>query len=284
MDDLDDFDLDRARKARETRAEPVPEPPRPDGGFRTALIAAVVLLAAGVTVVYLFFRKPAPKATPTPPPSTVPTTPAAIPAVAVPPLAESDGFVRDLARGLSADPRFGAWLLAANLVRTFVAAVTNVADGENPAPHVPFLAAKQPFLVLAKKGRTVIDARSYQRFDGVGDIAASLDAAECARVYHLIEPLVEAAYRELGHPEGGFGKALGSAIATLLKVPVLDADVPVRRAVHAVVVFEYADPRLEEMAPAPKALLRMGPRNVPRVQAKLRELAAALGLPAATAP
>ena len=63
-------------------------------------------------------------------------------------------------------------------------------------------------------------------------------------------------------------------------MPILEADVPVKRVVRAVVVYEYADPRLEAMTPAQKALLRMGPRNVPRVQAKLRELAAALGLPA----
>jgi hypothetical protein len=54
----------------------------------------------------------------------------------------------------------------------------------------------------------------------------------------------------------------------------------VKRVVRAVVVYEYADPKLEALSPAQKALLRMGPRNVPRVQAKLRELAAALRSPA----
>jgi hypothetical protein len=206
------------------------------------------------------------------------------PAIPLPPLDESDGLVRDLARSFSAHPGFGPWLLTKNLIRTFVAVVTNVADGENPAPHVPFLAAKEPFRVVEKRGRVLIDPRGYDRFDGLADVAASLDAAECARVYRLVEPLVEVAYRELGHPEGGFTPALGKAIAGLLKVPVLEADVPLRRVTRAVVVYEYADPRLEEMAPGQKALLRVGPRNVPRVQAKLRELAAALGLPASGAP
>jgi len=36
------------------------------------------------------------------------------------------------------------------------------------------------------------------------------------------------------------------------------------------------DPKLEELSPAQKNLLRMGPRNVARIQAKLRALLAAL--------
>ncbi len=278
MDDLDDYELDEARRAREAGGEP--EPPGPEGGLRTALIAAAVLLAVGVTGVYLYFRKPAPKVTPTPIPSVATATPSATPtpAMALPSLDASDALVRDLARGISANPGFASWLLGKNLVRTLVAVVTNVVDGENPAPHVPFLAAKPPFQVLQKKGRAFIDARSYARLDGLADVVASLDAAECARVYRLVEPLADAAYRELGHPEGGFTTALGNAIGLLLQVPILEADVPVRRVVRAVVVYEYADARLEAMGPAQKALLRMGPRNVPRVQAKLRELAAALGL------
>ncbi len=280
-DELDEYELDQARRIRELEGVD-PEPPPPGGGLRTALIAAAVLLAAGVTGIYLFVRKPVPKAAPTPVPSIAPAGPTAAPtpAIDLPPLNASDALVRDLARGLSTHPSFAGWLLAKNLIRTFVAVVTNVAAGEDPASHVAFLAPKPPFRVLERKGRTLIDPRSYDRFDGLADVAASLDAEECVRVYGLVEPLVEAAYRELGHPEGGFKEALGTAIAALLEVPVVEADLPVRRVVRAVVVYEYASARLEELAPAQKALLRMGPRNVPRVQAKLRELAAALGLPA----
>ncbi len=279
-DDLDDYDLDRRRLAEQGVLEP--ETPPPGRGLRTALIAAGVLLAVGVTGIYLYFSRPLPRATPTEAPSVAPIAPTAAPtpAIDLPPLDSSDAFVRDLARGLSSHHGFAAWLLAKNLIRTFVAVVTNVAAGEDPASHVPFLAPQGPFRVLQKKGRTLIDPKSYDRFDGLADIVASLDAAECARVYRLAAPLLEAAYRELGHPEGGFDKAMSTAMGALLQVPVLEADVPVRRVMRAVVVYEYAEARLEQMAPAQKALLRMGPRNVPRVQAKLKELAGALALPA----
>jgi hypothetical protein len=279
--DLDDYELD---DRRDPETGFVPGDPGPERGFRMALIAGIVVLATGVTAVYLYFRRPAPKAAATPVPSVAaPPTAAPTPAIALPPLDASDAFVRDLAKGFSAHPGFDTWLQAKNLVRTFVAVVSNVVEQENPAPHVPFLAAKPPFLVREARGRTVIDARSYARLDGLADLVASLDAAESARVFRLVEPLADAAYRELGHPGGGFAAALDKAIQALLEVPILEGDVPVRRVVRAIVVYEYEDPKLEALSPAQKALLRMGPRNVPRVQSKLRALAAALEQPAGRA-
>jgi hypothetical protein len=48
--------------------------------------------------------------------------------------------------------------------------------------------------------------------------------------------------------------------------------------VHGVLVYEFADADMEARTPAEKHVLRLGPTNARRVQAKLRELAAALGI------
>ena len=47
--------------------------------------------------------------------------------------------------------------------------------------------------------------------------------------------------------------------------------------------FRYRDPRYEDLTPAQKQFLRMGPRNVKIIQGKLREIAAALAALAAPA-
>ena len=44
------------------------------------------------------------------------------------------------------------------------------------------------------------------------------------------------------------------------------------------------DPALENLAPAQKQLMRMGPRNTKIIQAKLREIATALGIDANRLP
>ena len=276
MSDLDDLEPAKSE-------EPGDEtPPRlPSGGPPAGLVAgamAMVVLVAGLA--YLAFRKPAPP-TPSPtPPATLPSpSPSpSPPAVALPALDRSDSLVRELARGLSAHPQLARWLGAEGLIRRLVAATENVADGESPRAHVGFLAAKEPFAVRSIRGRTFIDLRAYSRYDVLADGFAALDAGGCARVYRTLEPLFEAAYRELGHPQGGFAQVAGRAIARLLDTPSLDDETPVRRIVRVVPLYQFTDPRLEALAPAQKQLLRMGPRNARKVQAKLRELAAALGL------
>src|SRR5262245_18815225 len=140
MGDIDDYELDDRRDPDTGPYTPEPEPQR---GFRIALTAAAVLLAAGITAVYLYFKKPVPKAVTTPPPSVAAvSTPTPTPAMALPPLDGSDDLVRDLAKTFSTHPSFAPWLAVKNLVRTFVVVVGNVVEGENPASHVLFLAPR----------------------------------------------------------------------------------------------------------------------------------------------
>jgi hypothetical protein len=193
----------------------------------------------------------------------------------------SDAVVRDLAKALSSHPVFLAWLASRGLIRTAVAVVENVADGETPRPHLGFLAPKVGFRALPDRGRLLADPRSYQEYDAFGDAVGSLDAAGCARALHVLAPLLEAAHKELGHPEGGFPATLERALVALLQTPVVSGDVPV---VRRVLLYDFADRSLEALTPAQKQFLRIGPRNMRQVQAKLRELARALDIPESRLP
>lgn len=295
--DPDDLDLQRPD-------EPDVEVPEPELGLEgepvptevrrerfpvgLALVAALMLVGVGGLLYLVLHRPQAPapssSAAPEPtaseppvaaPPSPVPSLPETI---KLPGLDESDALVRDLVGRLSAHPQLAAWLGTDQLVRRFTVLVANVMAGENPRPNLRYLEPKQRLQVLSRAGRTVIDPASYARFDGFADAVASLDEAGCARVYRLFTPLFESAFRELGHPEGGFDRALAAAAQPLLDAPVLEGDVALRPVVRATVVYEYADPRLEGLSLPQKQLLRMGPRNMRLVQAKVRALAGALGL------
>jgi hypothetical protein len=161
-------------------------------------------------------------------------------------------------------------------VPTLAAVVMNVMDGETPRPHLGFLAPGQRFRTRpGAHGRLVPDPAGFAGYDRFADAISSIDAARAVAEYRRLEPLFDAAYRELGHPQGGFTRAVDGAIAALLAVPVLDADVAL---VPHAVGFKYADPGFEQLTPAQKQFLRMGPRNVQKVQARLREARAALAV------
>ena len=167
-------------------------------------------------------------------------------------------------------------------MRTLTVVVVNVADGETPRPHLDFLAPRQRFRAARRPARLLVpDPAGFAGYDPFGDAIASVDVTVAATAYRTTAPLFEAAYVELGHPEGGFPAALDSAIRALVAVPVLREDVEL---VPHAIGFRYADPKLEALTPAQKQFLRIGPRNVRLVQGKLKEMAAALAPAAPKAP
>lgn len=291
-DDLDDFDLEPTR--RQTDDDTVqpyrPDPPKKGGGILFPVtLAAVAVVAIGLLgIVFLVFRHPS--ASPSPTPSAAAGTtrtsaeasPTPSPEVPLPPLDGSDAFVRQLAASLSAHPELARWLARTALVRTLTVVVVNVAAGETPRPHLEFLAPKQRFRALRRPARLITpDPAGFAGYDLFADAVASVDAVVAAKGYRTLAPLFEAAYVELGHPEGGFAAALDKAIRALLAVPVLHDDVEL---VPHAIGFRYSDAQIEALTAAQKQFLRIGPRNVRLVQGKLKELAAALGPAAPAAP
>lgn len=272
MSELEEFDL------HPEPGEPLSGPPE-DRTFAIAILAAVLVAGAGIAG-YLTYRSrsaPAPSPTAARPRATLTPIPGPE-AFGLPSLDQSDDFVRELARGLSSHPQLGLWLAQQGLVRLFVNAVESVAKSESPRATLGFLAPKGSFLTAQSKGRVVIDAKSYARYDVFAEAVASLDATKSAAAFRRTLPLLEAAYRELGYPKGGFERTLREAITHLLATPVAEADVavkPVRRG--NLLVYEYADPSLEALSPAQKHLLRMGPANMRRIQESLRGFVTALG-------
>jgi hypothetical protein len=247
---------------------------------RTAILVLIILIAAaGVYYLFLADRggadesagKPAAEAIRTETPlSGAPPAKGTVTA----PLDQSDGLLRELAGDVSTNPVFARWLASGNLIRRFVAAVDAIANGASPRTQADFFTLKTPFSVVRRNGKTYLAPASYQRYDVVADILDSVSAAGCAKLYRDFQSQIRQAYRELGYPQGDFHRVLLKAINEFLRTPVVESPVEVEKTVAA---YIYVDPRLEGLSAAQKHLLRMGPENIQLVQAKLREIAPALG-------
>ena len=245
--------------------------------------AAAVILAAVVAAYFLLRSAPPPAAVAVAPAAVepVPSLGGPASAVVVPPLDDSDAFVRDLVKALSSHPSIAAWLTTDGLVRNFTVSVVNIAEGNTPAGDLRVLRPAAPFTVVERGEEVVIDPRSYQRYDALAAAAASVDAEGTARLFATLKPRIEEANSELGFSATPFDRTLERAIVLLLQTPVVND--PVRVEPHGI-GYGFADPKLEDLAPAQKQLLRMGPRNVRTVQSALRSIALALGIPAGRLP
>jgi hypothetical protein len=279
MKDLEDFEIED--RATHTGAEDEGEG---RGDRRTLVVAAVVVVAIALTVaVWLTLRSPRPTEEPgTAADSSIQDTLETSVAedreplgdFELPALDASDAIVRQMAATLSAHPDFVAWLVSDDLIRRFAVVVANVAEGESPRSHLGFMAPAERFATSggAADG-IVIDRDSYNRFDALVEAFESLDIDGSVELYRRFEPLLDEAYRELGYPAGSFETALRKAIDIVLKTPRIEGDIGLEPGVRS---FKFADDRLEGLDPVQKQLVRMGPRNVASVQAKMRAFLEAL--------
>ncbi|HET6956460.1 MAG TPA: DUF3014 domain-containing protein [Vicinamibacterales bacterium] len=279
MNDAPDFDL------HSTTSEPdLPALQQRQSGVLIAVVVLVVALAAAGYLAF-FWRRAAPARTAPPPKAAAASTesPAlggAGEAIELPPLDSSDTLVRTLVQRLTESPAVMSWLPTNGLIRNFTVVVANIAEGPTPARHLKVLHPSAQFRIVSRNGGTFADPRSYDRYNSIADAMASVNAASAAKLYATLKPRIEDAHRDLGAADS-FDRTLERAIVALLNTPAIDGSERLR---PKGIGYGYADERLESLSPAQKQLLRMGPRNVRVIKTKLREIAIALGIPAAHLP
>ena len=251
--------------------------------IQTGLVILLVI-AAAVAIYFFVLRKPAArpaadKAGQTAPPAVEKTEAGEVPgALSLPTLDldKSDDLLRGLTQDISSHPGLSNWMKIHDIIRKFVAAVDNIANGQSPKAQVDFFAPGRDFRAFKRDGKLVIDPVSYDRYNQVADVFISLDEKASARLYRALLPLFKQAYTELGYPDQDFQDTLTRAVAEVLSTPVVEGRIALERKVSS---YAMVDETLEGLSQAQKQLLRMGPENTQVIQTKLRALALACGLP-----
>jgi hypothetical protein len=104
-------------------------------------------------------------------------------------------------------------------------------------------------------------------------MAMNLDARRLVMLYKRFYPLFQQEYRSIGYPNGYFNDRVVEAIDDLLATEMPDSVVTLTQ---PRVLFEYADPALEQRSVGQRILVRMGPEHAARLKSKLREIRTAL--------
>ena len=163
-------------------------------------------------------------------------------------------------------------LKSSQLIKDAVVIIDNLRNGMLVTDRTVVQRPDGRFSVIEVEGDLYIDEQSYQRYDPIVDWFTSLDANALVDNYELFKPLLQEAYGEIGYPDSEFKNAIIEAINVLLETPVPESLVQVD---DDSVMYTYHDSSLEALPPAQKQLLRMGPNNIERIKAKLREVKAA---------
>ena len=194
----------------------------------------------------------------------------------LPALRESDGPVAAALSLLIGLDAFGKMFLTDNLVGNIVATIDSLprevvsrrVNPLRPVPGLPATAGKDADLALAPANAARY-APHMRLVEGVG-------TEKLVAFYRRHYPLFQQAYVELGYPNGYFNDRLVEVIDHLLATPEPAGPV---RLTQPKVLYEFADPALEELSSGQKMMLRIGKDNRERVKAKLTEIRAAVTAP-----
>ncbi|NKI17741.1 DUF3014 domain-containing protein [Spongiibacter sp. KMU-166] len=178
----------------------------------------------------------------------------------------SDTQLREAAAALS--PKLAEWVSPDHQVRKWVALIDQMAAYRLPSKHLPVVFNKEPFLAIKTERGLINDPGNFRRWDPVVNTVTGIEPKKLAIYYKKWSPFLESSYNELGNPQS-FDNQLRTTIEHLLIVEPIPADTELKR---PKVFYEYADPVLEGADPLSKWLWRLGPENMKKLQAWLKEL------------
>lgn len=172
-------------------------------------------------------------------------------------------------------------LVPQEVIRKFVLAVNNLAEGKVIHEYRPLISPPPPFVPetfsVMVEGSAVDQERvahsNYQRYEPYVTTLALIDSDAAVAVYRRFYPLLEEAFRELGLKKPNFHSVMIAAIDNVLAAPDPQGDLLL---IRPKVFYQYADPALEQLPQTHKLMLRMGPENARSVKASLRQLRARL--------
>ena len=210
------------------------------------------------------------------PPQSPPVSEPVAEPIALPPLADSDAFVRgQLASEI--DVSGIVWLAESDLIARAAAVIVNGAVGDIPTrllATTSFARLPGRFTVEEAGGVATISPSSYRRYDVWVATATSIPPARAAGMALRLEPLLGEAVRALGSTEPPLA-LIDAMLAEVLRTPVIERPLGVEKRDF---FYRYQDPELEGLLPLQKQMLRMGPANVRAVKAYARILKAELAI------
>lgn len=210
----------------------------------------------------------APPVAPPPPPIEHPLPPPEIAAPPLPQIAESDTLARDTVAGLFGHDTLTRYFVPDALVRNFVVTVDNLPRKTAAVRLWPVRPVPGPFAAATVDGQLTIAPDNALRYRPYLVAMEGVEAKRLVAAYVRLYPLFQKAYEELGYPNAYFNDRLMQAIDDMLATP--DVAAPVL--VQPKVLYQFADPSLEERSAGQKILLRMGSANAARVKDKLRAI------------
>jgi hypothetical protein len=200
----------------------------------------------------------------------VPTPPAAPP---LPSVADSDGTLQDAMASLFNGVALDRIFHLQEIVPRFVATIDNLPRQSVALSKMSTNPVPGSLAITQSDGKTLLRADNAERYAPYVRVLDQVDAQKLVATYVRYYPLFQKSFQDLGYPNGYFNDRLVQVIDHLLAAPDVPAPVALTQ---PKVLYQFADPALEQLSAGQKMMIRMGPVNESHVKAKLRQIRKAL--------
>jgi DUF3014 family protein len=205
----------------------------------------------------------------------IPPTSTLAEAKPLPPLSESDEAIQESLAGPLGKQTIGDLVISKDIARRIVATVDNLPRKKTGTQLLPVKPPPRRIVTSGTGGSLTLSPANYARYSPYVKLAQAVDVKQLVALYVHFYALFQQAYEELGYPKKYFNDRLIEAIDDALAAP--DVQQPVNL-VRPKVLYEFAEPELEDLSGGQKVLIRMGPENAAIIKSKLREIQRELGV------
>lgn len=188
---------------------------------------------------------------------------------ALPTLENSDDTLVEALTGFFGKKPVQEFFDIKEVVRRFVVTVDNLPRKKLPLRYRLFKPVAGQFLATGEGENYLSNPDNHRRYKSYVLLADTVEPKKLVAVYSRFYPLFQQEYVNLGYPKGYFNDRLVEAIDDLLAAPEIPGRIKLTR---PKVMYEFADPQLEELSAGQKIMIRMGVENATRIKARLREL------------
>lgn len=256
--------------------------------FVWPLVMLIAIVAAGV-LVWRNMHRPEPVTTPPPqaaapqpaaPAANAPKYPIEAASVTLPSMAaplpvpaDSDAALQDALAGLFTAVPLDRVFYLQQIVPRFVATIDNLPRETAALQRMSVKPVGGNVATAQADGRILLRADNAERYATYMRVMEQADTQKLVQSYVHFYPLFQKAYEDLGYPHGYFNDRLVEVIDHLLAAPDVPAPIALTQ---PKVLYEFADPALEQLSAGQKMMIRIGPVDESRAKVKLRDIRRAL--------
>jgi len=188
-------------------------------------------------------------------------------------LGESDGVLAEAMASINAGQLGDQFIMRPNGLERGVAIVDNLRQGAVPYKLLPVGRPSKAFPFTDNGLAVTMDPAGFERYNGLADTVAGIDVPATLALYDLLSVAIEEAWDALGYTDMGFEDAVLSTLGAIMLTPATNVEA---RLIKDESNWIYEDEALESLSALQKQIMRMGPENADKIQAKARELRGAL--------